>query len=129
MKLTDLEAELIRWEDRYLTAEEEQAEGTWSARPDRRHTYILQAASLAEAQGLELDCPKCTGNRSHRVQVAFHDRGVLDHHGSRNKEGKPTRWHVAGGTGLVDLSLSPSIDCTPSDPNCWHGFITNGEIR
>jgi hypothetical protein len=57
------------------------------------------------------------------------------------------RW-VMNGTGLDDLTISPSIDCTAEDPAhaearraaglksgecypgrlCWHGFITNGEV-
>ena len=130
MKLRELDPEWVRWEDRYLTAEEEKAEGVFSNRTDRRHTYIPVVQTLHEAQGIEFDCPKCRDpNRAHRIQVAFHGRGVLEHHGSRNKDGKPTRWHVVGGSSFDDLSLSPSIDCTPSDPNCWHGHITAGEAK
>jgi hypothetical protein len=30
------------------------------------------------------------------------------------------------GTGLSDLTLSPSVDV--GEPSCWHGFIRNGEV-
>ena len=76
--------------------------------------------TLAEAQGLLFNCPKC--NPTHRIQVGFHDRDLLPHHASQSREGGPSRWH-ASGTGLADLTLTPSIDS-----GCWHGFITNGEV-
>jgi hypothetical protein len=127
MRLTELEPEWIRWEDRYLTPEQAALEPVKKANASDPHTYVITVASLAEAQGLELDCPVCgrakPALQAHRVQVAFRDRGVLAHHGSRNKAGKPTRWAVAGGSTFEDLRLSPSIDCTPSAPECWHGHI------
>lgn len=98
-------------------------EGDMSAR-----TFLPKAATLAEAQGVIFDCPVCK-NPGHSIQVAFRDRGVLDHHGTRGKDGQPTRWQVVAGTGFEDLTLSPSIDLTPWKPSCWHGHITNGEIR
>jgi hypothetical protein len=108
MRLTALDPEFIRWEDR-----------------DGK-TYLPNAEGLADAQGIEFDCPKCR-SPGHRIHVAFANRGVLDHHGTRASDGRPTRWQVIGGTGFDDLTLSPSIDCTPSNPDCWHGFITAGE--
>lgn len=114
MRLTALDPEFIRWEDR-----KEVFNGAEVTR-----TYLPEANDLADAQGIEIDCPKC-GN--HRVHVTFAGRGAADHHGSRGSDGRPTRWNIVGGSGFDDLSLSPSIDCTPSNPNCWHGFITNGE--
>jgi hypothetical protein len=53
------------------------------------------------------------------------------------------RWQMSG-SALHDLSLSPSVNCAvgPGSPEhnlkpgecrpgrqCWHGFITNGEVR
>lgn len=83
--------------------------------------------TLEQAQGIIFDCPKCTGEKSHSVAVSFRDRGVLDHQGSHDSEGKPSRWQVSG-TGFHDLTLQPSIDLTHSLPDCWHGFITAGEV-
>lgn len=101
MKLTDLEPEFHRYE----------------TRPDGE--YLPDAATVADAQGIMFVCPAC---KTHHIQVAFRNRGVLDHQGSHGKDGKPTRWAVSG-TGFADLTLQPSVDC-----GCWHGFVTNGEI-
>lgn len=136
MRLTDLDAELVRWEER-PHPNNYAAEGfdcntpegiaAWEAagRPRAMQLVMPHVETLAEAQGVMLDCPKC---RNHSVIIAFADRGVKDNWGTRSSDGRPTRWQVVGGTGLNDLTLSPSIDCTPSNPNCWHGFITNGEV-
>ena len=109
MQLIDLDAEFFRWEER-----------------DGK-TYLPEVAALAEAQGVIFDCPVCR-SPGHSIMVGFRDRGVPAHLGTRDAAGKQTLWQVAGGTGLHDLTLSPSVDCTPSNPNCWHGFITNGVI-
>lgn len=139
MKLLDLDAEFIRWKDIIDTWEKvapgfetATAEGSaaWknAGFPTVQHTgvrtYIVSVDALSDAQGVMLNCPKC---RNHMVQIAFAGRGVADHHGLRSSDGSPTRWTVVSGTALDDLTLTPSIDCTPSNPNCWHGFITNGE--
>lgn len=86
---------------------------------------LSEVPTLSQAQGVMFRCPVCAGG--HQVMVAFKNRGVLDHQGTHAKDGRPTRWEVSG-TSLADLTLKPSVDCTPSDPNCWHGFITNGEV-
>jgi len=88
MKLSELNPEWVRWEDRIDNDGDVTPSGVV-------RTFIPTAPSLAEAQGIEFDCPKC--RRAHRVQVAFRDRGVLDHHGSRDSQGRPSRWAVAGG--------------------------------
>lgn len=141
-RLIDLDPEFIRWEDRVITqnrvapgfdgaSEESMHRWVAAGRPTVPHTgpvtHLIQVHSLSEAQGIEFDCPKCrVSARSHRIHVAFAGRGVLDHQATRSTDGTPTRWQVVGGTGLDDLTLSPSIDLTHADPNCWHGFITNG---
>lgn len=114
MRLTELDPEFIRWEDRT-----EVVDGMLVTR-----AYLPSASSLADAQGILFDCPKC---RNHSVQVAFAGRAVADHHGTHASDGRPTRWQVSG-SAFDDLTLTPSVDCTPSDPNCWHGHITNGEV-
>lgn len=106
MKLAELDPDLFRFEER---------DGS---------TYLHKVQTVAEAHGVDFECPKCRG---HHVMVTFRDRGVPDHLGTRSSDGTPTRW-AASGAGVNDLTLSPSVDCTPSNPNCWHGFITNGEV-
>lgn len=138
MRLTELDPQFLRYEDRPYTGDfcampidtDEQYQA-WKAAgsPTEQRTEMREHAvhvdTLAEAQGIRLKCPVC---RTHVLGVAFRDRGVLDHQGSHDRNGNPSRWQVSG-TGLDDLTLKPSIDLTgPSRPNCWHGFITNGEI-
>lgn len=142
MKLTDLDPQWVRWEDRPYTGDMVSAE--WMARtdtdegweqyaaaghPTERRTEMretqIEVQTLAEAQGLRMKCPVC---KDHGLAVAFAGRGVLDHHGSHDRDGKPSRWHVSG-TGYDDLTLSPSVDLTgPKRPNCWHGWVKNGEV-
>jgi hypothetical protein len=112
MKLTELNPEFIRFDDRVEDGQTKE--------------YLCEVQGLAEAQAIFMDCPKC--QRTHSIMIAFANRGVLDHQGTRSSDGRPTRWQVVSGAGFDDLTLSPSIDCTHSDPNCWHGFIKNGEV-
>lgn len=77
---------------------------------------------LAEAHGVRFRCPGSACN-GHVVSVSFAGRGVPDHLGSHDRDGRPSRWSVAG-TGLDDLTLTPSVDV--GTPSCWHGFVTNG---
>jgi len=140
MKLIDLEPEFIRWEERtepstivapgFDTGSDAGVKawrdaGSPTVQVVRPVTYLNRVEKVEEAQGLEFNCPRCSNG--HSIHVAFRDRGVLDHHGSRDSSGNPTRWAVSG-TSLEDLTLSPSVDCTISNPNCWHGHITNGQI-
>lgn len=139
MRLIELDPEFIRWEDRVETKQRvapgfdtgsEEGSRQWAAAGNPTVpftgpvTHLLQVQALPDAQGIEFDCPKC---RNHRIHIAFAGRGVADHHGTHAADGRPTRWQVTG-TGFDDITLTPSVDCTPSNPNCWHGFITNGEI-
>lgn len=140
MKLTDLEPELIRWEDRvepstivppeFDTGSDAGVKawrdaGAPTMQVVRPVTYLIRVEKLDEAQGLEFICPKCADG--HSIHVAFRDRGVIDHHGSRDGSGKPTRWAVSGSS-FEDLTLSPSVDCTIGNPKCWHGHIIDGQI-
>lgn len=85
----------------------------------------LVGVPFKDAQSIWFECPKCKGARSHHVLVSFADRGLPDVQGSQNREGKPSRWQ-ANGTGVDDLTLHPSVDCTPG---ClWHGWVKNGEV-
>jgi hypothetical protein len=116
MKLTDLEPQFMR----YVTNES--------------GNYLHHVETVAEAQGIQFLCPVCFvkngGNvGTHGIEVSFADRGVQDHQGSHNREGKPSRWNVSG-TGYTDLTTTPSILIDPAKPACdgWHGYITNGEV-
>jgi len=74
--------------------------------------------SLTEAQGVCFECPQCHG---HSVLIWFRERGV-----PAGKTPGPGRW-MASGTGLDDLTLSPSINLT--GPGCgWHGFVNGGQV-
>lgn len=141
-RLAEYEPQFVRWEDQPYTGDmvprewegRTNSDEGWEAYkaagcPTERRTEMrerqIEVATLAEAQGLRMQCPVC---RDHGLAVAFAGRGVLDHHGSQNRDGKPSRWQVSG-TGFDDLTLKPSIDLTgPVRPNCWHGFITNGDV-
>lgn len=81
---------------------------------------IATVGSLAEAQGLWFECPKCPNG--HFIAVTLADRGVGDEYGTHDRSGKPSRW-TASGVDFSDLTLKPSVDS-----GCgWHGWITNGE--
>lgn len=88
--------------------------------------------TLEAAQGLLFLCPLCYTNnngpvRTHSVIISFAGRGVPDDQGSRNSEGKPSRWNVIGGTGINDLQLSPSIHL--KGEGCgWHGHIGHSGV-
>lgn len=140
MKLVDLEPCFVRWEDQPYTGDfvavgydtdTDEGHAAWAAAgmPTERRTEMrerqIEVATLTEAQGIRLMCPVC---RDHGLAVAFAGRGVLEHHGSHDRNGKPSRWQVSG-TGFDDLTLHPSVDLTgPVRPNCWHGWIKSGAV-
>lgn len=98
---------------------------------------LTRQESMEGAQGLLLWCPcgygkpeyPVQGARPHAVLVPFlNPRGapkVPDDHGP-HKDGIPVRWTVSG-SGIADLTISPSI--AVGKPDCWHGYITSGEVR
>lgn len=106
--------------------------------------------AFAESQGLFLWCPCGYGlldkdgkerypldlsrnlGRPHGLLVPFANppSGVQlpADHGPLSRDGAShPRWTVSG-TGLLDLTLTPSI-AVGKDRECWHGFITTGEVR
>lgn len=106
--------------------------------------------TFAEAQGLFLWCPCGYGEldkegkerypldlslncgRPHGILIPFANppSGVQlpPEHGPKSRDGSThPRWTVSG-SGLHDLTITPSI-AVGSDPECWHGWITNGEVR
>jgi hypothetical protein len=100
-KLTDLDAEFLTHESR-----------------DGRE-FLPHVLSLAEAQGVMFECPACG---KHSVLTWFKGRGVPD-----TASPGPGRW-APSGTGLSDLTLSPSVDLSTSASPCkWHGWVKNGD--
>lgn len=92
---------------------------------------IGRVEHLAEAHGLWFDCPLCYAKSAdhvgvHGVLVWFAGKPVPDRIG-KNKAGQTVRWNIAGGTGLLDLSLTPSIQLQSGGCN-WHGFVGSGGV-
>lgn len=88
-----------------------------------------------KAQGLFLWCPCAYGNdkKAHGLLVPFLNppSGVAlpTDHGPLSRDGKShPRWTVTG-TGLHDITTSPSIAVGSAKDECWHGFIINGEVK
>jgi hypothetical protein len=116
-----------------------------------RHVHEDGASmTFAESQGLFLWCPCGFGlldkagkelypldlslqlGRPHGVLVPFANppSGVPlpTDHGPVGRDTKThPRWTVSG-TGLHDLTITPSI-AVGENPECWHGFITAGEVK
>jgi hypothetical protein len=88
----------------------------YRVRPD---VGVEHVGELADADGVRFLCP-CGGG--HLTLIPFDN--------PRNGSAPPRGgWHVSG-TGLVDLTLTPSIRTSggPDHAECWHGFITAGEV-
>lgn len=113
------------------------AEFYGKATEDGGHT--TQGSSIEGAQGLFLWCPcgygkpeyPMEGGRPHGVLVPFNNPRnappLPANHGPQsrhNPEVRP-RW-VMGGTGLHDLTCTPSI--AVGWPECWHGWIKQGIV-
>ena len=124
MKLAELEPQLLRLEFKRETRRFVQPNGERYDKTDD-FEYHLYVDTLAEAQGVQFLCPKCFEQNkgragTHGVICWFRDRGVPDAVFPR-----PGRWAVSG-TGLADLTLSPSVLITTGCQ--WHGFITAGVV-
>ena len=118
MKLTDLEPQLYRYENRIETRDTTAGPKTGPC------LYRVPVASLTEAQCLWFLCPKCFAGQQHRVEVTIAGRGVPDDMGTHNAKGVAVRWNLSG-NGFHDLTLTPSILL---EGGCnWHGFVTNGD--
>lgn len=107
------------------------------------------AIPFSQAQGLLLWCPcgidellpdgslrypldlSLNKGRPHLCMVVFSNppSGIVTPANfgpvSKNDPNRHPRW-VVSGTGLSDLTLSPSVDV--GNPSCWHGFIQNGIV-
>jgi len=100
MRLTDLKASFIKFQDHHLV-------------------YVN---SLEEAQGIIFLCPNHFKENNgpigtHSIICCFQNKGVPD-------DVLPGihRW-PATGKDLEDLTLNPSVDA-----GCFHGWIINGNI-
>lgn len=101
-------------------------------------TYYGDLLNIVGADGVRFWCPcgygkpefPIDGARPHMVEVSFANpigcQPAPADAGSQSRNGGPSRWQMTG-TGLDDLTLSPSVAVGP--PECWHGYITNGEVR
>jgi hypothetical protein len=100
------------------------------------YSHQMQGADVEGAQGLWLWCPcgygkpeyPLDGPRPHAIIVPFKNPQnappVPANHGPTSRDGSHhPRWTMSG-TGLGDLTLSPSIDV--GTPSCWHGHVVNG---
>lgn len=115
MKLTDLDAEFLRYE-----------------RDGEGHTLWHRVDALAEAQGVTFLCPKCFASNNgargtHGVVCWSSSRGVPDY-----ATPNPGRWRMDG-TGLDDLTLNAETKGGARSVlllgGCgWHGHVTNGAI-
>lgn len=93
---------------------------------------------LDGADGLILWCPcgygkpefPLGGARPHAVIVSFANPRnapvAPPKAGSQSRHGGPSRWTIDSGTGLSDLTLSPSV--AVGTPECWHGYIRDGVV-
>ncbi len=95
--------------------------------------------SIDGAQGVFFWCPcgygkpefPLDGGRPHGCLVVFSNPrnapevppGFGPH--SRKDTKTHPRWHMSGSS-IHDLSTEPSIAI--GDPECWHGYLTNGEV-
>ena len=91
-----------------------------------------QGSVIEGAQLIFLWCPCAYGDneRAHGLIIPFrnprsapvpaHNFGIT----TRDRKTQP-RWLMEG-TGLHDLTLSPSVDV--GQPSCWHGWIKAGAV-
>ena len=107
MKLADLEANFVKTCDADVP----------------RHSLLdlPPTTSPFDADGIMFICPLC---QSHSILVWFKDRSVPAYYEPK------ARWG-ASGTGLHDLTVTPSINLdVPGATGCkWHGHIINGEAK
>ena len=99
------------------------------------------------AQGVLFQCPHCAAGKATGADDAAHHYVEGDHYiliwfvNPNNAPRVPDnitplpRWTYSG-TGIDDLSLTPSVDLSKGDPThgikpdpkcMWHGHVTNGD--
>jgi hypothetical protein len=114
-----------------------------SGDPDKHvgGSFTMQGDKIDGAQGVTLWCPcgfgkpeyPLTGGRPHAIMVPFANPQNApacppDHgpHSSRDANAPRPRWQMTG-SGLHDLTVNPSV--AVGAPECWHGWIQNGDVR
>ena len=91
---------------------------------------------LAGAGYLRFKCPHRFGrpgnsddpdDPAHLIMVPF--ANPLGGWEATGLQANPAGWQMSG-TSLADLTLTPSIlhRGNPDHTECWHGYITNGEV-
>lgn len=94
--------------------------------PRDGNVYWTPVATLAEAQGLKFECPKCAGGRGgHMIMCWSRSAGVPD-----TATPGPGRWRLVG-TSLEDVTLEAEPGKTRSVlmNGCgWHGYVTRGMV-
>lgn len=130
-RLIELDARLIRYE--MAVAEKHHgrrlADGTmqWGGFDIE---VLRRVENLHAAQALMFLCPKCFEHNggsvgTHMVLMGIEGRGLrVEQSSQRPAGGGPSRWRVAGGTCLDNLTLEPSIHIGP--PCRWEGEVKNG---
>lgn len=88
---------------------------------------IGKAATLAEADGVLFLCPLCFVRNNgpvgtHAVLCWFQGRPAVPPDATPG----PGRWQVAG-SGIDDLTLSPSVHLSGEGGCQWHGYVKGGD--
>lgn len=118
----------------YVFRDKDGAKFLWSPRPYSYEDHRVQ--TVAEADEIMFLCPLCFARNggavdTHQVLVTFAGRNIPEEAGSRDADGKPSRW-TASGTSLDDLVLTPSILLDAkrkAEDGChWHGFVGSSGI-
>jgi hypothetical protein len=111
MKLTDLNP---RW---CLGSQWTDSNGTM-------HFPSYDSASPRKGMGMTFLCPT---HLDHRLGVYF-DNPVDGLPPQDKVHGIKYLWTRTGNT-FEDMTVNPSINAHGEVRECWHGYITNGEIR
>ena len=93
--------------------------------------FLYSPCSFGVDKGIETRSWRTSYRGAHGLLIPFSNPrnapNVPDGHGPQSRDGKRRpRWTMSG-TGLADLSLTPSV--AVGEPECWHGYITSGIAR
>lgn len=118
----------------YVFRDENGDKFMWGPKPQRYEFHTVQ--TVGEADQILFLCPLCFAKNggpkgTHSVLVTLAGRNIPDDVGSRDADGKPSRWN-ASGTSIDDLVLTPSIlldaKRAPNEGCHWHGFVGSSGI-